>query len=170
MLFLASFRTSINFRIYTPAFPIRSAYPQFSSYTYTIPFSNLIISLFPSLPIQASQVYVRIGFLPLTLESLGQSVRRGLMLVTPQSKEFPYPFYTPTDSIIGSIFYFTTGLHGLHVIFGSLGWFIILFWLIPNAQVQFIILRYILSSLFLVFGSYGPSTAALLFTALYTTK
>ena len=26
------------------AFPIRSAYPQFSSYTYTIPFSNLIIT------------------------------------------------------------------------------------------------------------------------------
>ncbi len=64
MLFFASFRTSINFRIYTPAFPIRSAYPQFSSYTYTIPFSNLIISLFPSLPIQASHHYIciSIGF------------------------------------------------------------------------------------------------------------
>jgi len=127
MLFFASFRTSINFRIYTPAFPIRSAYPQFSSYTYTIPFSNLIISLFPSLPIQASQVYVRIGFLALSMESLGQSVRCGLMPIVPQSKEFPYPYYTPTDSIIGTIFYFTTGLHGLHVIFGSFGRFIILF-------------------------------------------
>ena len=59
------------------------------------------------------------------MESFGQSVRCGLMPIVPQSKEFPYPYYTPTDSIIGTIFYFTTGLHGQHVIFGSFGRFIL---------------------------------------------
>ncbi|ECF6807923.1 hypothetical protein RT19_25095 [Salmonella enterica subsp. enterica] len=123
MLSFARFRTSINFRLITPAFPLFCPHPPFSSYSSAIPFSNLPIPLFPSSPIQAPQVYVRIGSLALTMESLGQSVRRGVPFLIPQSKEFPYPYYTPTDSITGSIFYFTTGLHGPHVTFGRFGWF-----------------------------------------------
>ena len=44
--------------------------------------------------------YVRIGSLALSMESLGQSVRRGVPFLIPQSKEFPYPYYTPTDSTL----------------------------------------------------------------------
>ena len=125
MLSFARFRTSINFRLITPAFPLFCPHPPFSSYSSAIPFSNPPIPLFPSSPIQAPQVYVRIGSLALSIESLGQSVRRGVPFLIPQSKEFPYPYYTPTDSITGSIFHFTTGLHGPHVTFGRFGWFII---------------------------------------------
>jgi hypothetical protein len=44
-------------------------------------------------------------------------------------KEFLYSYFSLSDVMIGSIFYFTTGLHGFHVLFGSFGFFLTL-WLI----------------------------------------
>ena len=48
------------------------------------------------------------------------------MFLVLQIKEFFYSYLSITDCIIGSIFYFTTGLHGMHVIFGLLYFFFIL--------------------------------------------
>ena len=43
-----------------------------------------------------------------------------------QLKEFLYSYFSLSDCLIGSIFYFTTGLHGFHVIIGTFLFFLIL--------------------------------------------
>jgi cytochrome c oxidase subunit 3 len=96
-------------------------YPLLSSCSFSIPVSNLFILCFSSLPIQAAQIFVKIGFLILTIEGLGQSVCCGFLFLILQFKEFLYSYFSLSDSIIGCIFYFTTGLHGIHVLFGCFG-------------------------------------------------
>ena len=92
-------------------------------------FSNLLILLFSGVPIQAAQIFLKIGFLINTIEGLGQCLCCGWLFIILQLKEFLYSYFSLSDVMIGSIFYFTTGLHGFHVLFGSFGFFLTL-WLI----------------------------------------
>ena len=100
-----------------------------SCYSFSIPFSNLCILLFSSLPLQSAQIFIKIGFLNNTIESLGQSLSCGLLSIILQLKEFLYSYFSLSDCLIGSIFYFTTGLHGFHVIIGTFLFFLILFFI-----------------------------------------
>ena len=97
------------------------SYPLLSSYSFTIPISNLFILIFSSVPIQAVQIFIKIGFLILTLEGLGQCILCGGLFIILQCKEFLYSYFSISDCMIGCIFYFTTGLHGIHVIIGCFG-------------------------------------------------
>lgn len=119
MLFYACFWSVINFRLISPGFPSFFPYPLFSSYSFAIPFPNPPIPPFPSLPIQAAQIFVKIGFLILSIEGFGQSIVRGLLSISLQCKEFLYSYFPLSDRLIGSISYFTTGLHGIHVTLGG---------------------------------------------------
>jgi len=109
------------------AYSLFFSFPLLSSYSYSIPFSNLCILLFSSLPLQSTQIFIKIGFLNKTIESIGQSLSCGILFIILQLKEFLYSYFSLSDCLIGSIFYFTTGLHGLHVIIGSFLFFLILF-------------------------------------------
>ena len=80
-----------------------------------------IILLSSSLPIQASQIFIKCGFLLLTVEGISHGVCSGFMSICLQSKEFLYPYYPLSDATIGGISHFTTGLHGTHVILGCFG-------------------------------------------------
>ena len=55
------------------------------------------------------------------IESIGQGIFRPLCFINLQFSEMLYSYYPLSPNIIGSIFYLTTGLHGLHVIIGSFG-------------------------------------------------
>jgi len=101
-------------------------------YSFSIPFSNLCILLFSSLPLQSGQIFIKIGFLNNTIDSIGQSLSCGLLSIILQLKEFLYSYFSLSDCLIGSIFYFTTGLHGFHVIIGTFLFFLILVWIIIN--------------------------------------
>jgi len=37
-----------------------------------------------------------------------------------------FSYFSISDSLIGSIFYFTTSLHGIHVLLGSFNFFLLL--------------------------------------------
>ena len=134
MLFFACFWSLMNCRVLSNAFSLFFSYPLFCSYSFAIPFSNLLILLFSSLPIQAAQIFLKIGFLINTIEGLGQSLCCGFLFIILQCKEFLYSYFSLSDCcMIGSIFYFTTGLHGFHVVFGSFGFFLIIAFLVSGS-------------------------------------
>ena len=126
MLFFACFWSLLNFRVISSGFSMFLSFPLFSSFAFGIPFSNLLILLFSSLPIQAAQIFLKMGFLIPTIEGLGQSLACGFLFINLQCKELLYSFFSLSDSMVGCIFYFTTGLHGFHVLFGCFGFFLIL--------------------------------------------
>jgi len=126
MLFFACFWSLINFRVISTGFSLFFSFPLFFGYSFGIPFSNLLILLFSGLPIQAAQLFLKIGFLINTIEGVAQCLSCGWLFIILQLKEFLYSYFSLSDVMIGSIFYFTTGLHGFHVLFGSFGFFLTL--------------------------------------------
>lgn len=44
----------------------------------------------------------------------------GALFVVSQGIEYYYSTFTLSDAVVGSVFYFTTGLHGIHVVVGVL--------------------------------------------------
>ena len=65
-----------------------------------------------------------------------------LSFIILQIKEFLYSYYSLSYSNIGSIFYFTVGLHGLHVLIGSLLFIIIFFIILLFLGLWFLFLCY----------------------------
>ena len=59
------------------------------------------------------------------IEQLSQTISCGMVFLVLQIKEFLFSYLNITDCMIGSIFYFTTGLHGAHVFFGLLYFYLI---------------------------------------------
>ena len=121
MLSYACFRSLIHLRLISPGFSLLFPYPLLPSYSFAIPVSNPFIPPFSSIPIQAAQIFVKLGLVVLTIEGVGQSVCCGFSFIILQCKEFIYSYFSLSDCMIGCIFYFTTGLHGIHVLFGGFG-------------------------------------------------
>jgi heme/copper-type cytochrome/quinol oxidase subunit 3 len=94
-----------------------------------IPLANVLILLYSSLPLQAAQIWIKKGVRSRTLECVAQAIGSGVLFLYLQLKEYTTAFFTISDSLYGSGFYCTTGLHGFHVILGTLG-FIILWFLV----------------------------------------
>ena len=99
MLFFACFRCLINFRFISNAFSTFFSFPLLSSYSFPIPFPNLPIPLFSSLPIQAAQIFIKIGFPHSAIEGIAHSLCFGTMSLTLQCKEFLYSYYSLSDCI-----------------------------------------------------------------------
>jgi len=85
-----------------------------------IPFANLLILLYSSFSAQSSLIFVKLGFLHNCVEGLAQTISIGLLFLVLQFKEFLFSIFSYSSSFLGSLTYFTTGLHGLHVIIGLL--------------------------------------------------
>ena len=84
----------------------------------SIPYANVLILLFSSLSLQSTIISYKVGSFFTCIEQLGQTVSCGTVFLVLQLKEFFYSFSSISDCMIGSIFYFTTGLHGAHVFLG----------------------------------------------------
>nr|YP_010729739.1 Cox3 [Calcarina hispida]WEF49979.1 Cox3 [Calcarina hispida] len=141
MLFFACFWCYINFRFIGSILFI-FYYPLLSCYSFSIPFTNPLILLFSSLPIQSSQLFIKIGFLNYSIEGLGQSLSAGFYSIILQCKEFLYSYFSLSDCLIGSIHYLTTGLHGFHVLLGSFLFFIILFYIMFSITYPFYFMEF----------------------------
>ena len=141
MLFFACFWCYINFRL-IGSILLLFYFPLLSCYSFSIPFTNLLVLLFSSLPIQCSQIFIKVGFLNYSIEGLGQSLSAGFYFIILQCKEFLYSYFSLTDRLIGSIHYFTTGLHGFHVLLGSFLFFIILFYIMFSSDYPFYLMEF----------------------------
>ena len=82
MLFFACFWCYINFRSIGSVL-LLFYLPLLSCYSFSIPFPNLSIPLFPSLPIQCTQISIKIGFLNHYTEGLGQLLSTRITLHNP---------------------------------------------------------------------------------------
>jgi len=132
ILFGSCFWYYLNCRLIVYSFISIPFYPLITSLftlSFSIPLSNLLILLYSSFSLQATSLFVKLGIISYTVECLGQTLCCGCLFLTLQLKEFVYSLFSMSDSMIGSIYYFTTGLHGLHVIIGGYGFFILLFFL-----------------------------------------
>jgi len=123
MIFLSLFGSYLNHTLLSLTFS-----SLFIIY-FAIPFSNLLILLYSSFSIQSSLIFMKFGFLLNTVEGLSQTIGIGILFVVLQFKEFLFSIYTYSTSFLGSILYFTTGLHALHVQVG-LGFLLFGFWVL----------------------------------------
>jgi len=126
MLFFACFWCMIDFRSISNAYCLFFCFPLLSSYSFAIPYSNVILLPFSSLPIQSASIFYKIGLFNFCIEQPSQTISCGIVSLVLQIKEFLYSYLCMSDSMIGSIFYFTTGLHGAHVFSGLLSFFFLL--------------------------------------------
>ena len=129
MLFFCCFWSFINIRLISSLL-LFLYFPLFNCYSFSIPFSNLIVLLFSSLPIQSSQLFIKLNSINYSIEGLTQTISCSLLFVLLQIKEFVFSYFSLSDCIIGSIYYITTGLHGFHVVIGSLCFFIMFIYLL----------------------------------------
>lgn len=121
MLFVGCFWAVINFRLLAVGLYFIAFFPLFSFNALSIPFSNLMILLFSTLPCQSMLLFIKIGLLDFALDGMAQTILCGVLFISLQSLEFLFSLYSISDLIVGSIFYFTTSIHGLHVVIGSIG-------------------------------------------------
>jgi len=74
MLFFACFWGIINLRFILNAFSIFFCFPLLSSYSFAIPYSNLFILIYSSLPIQSASIFYKVGLFIVSIEQLGQTI------------------------------------------------------------------------------------------------
>jgi len=132
ILFSSCFWTYIDYRLVISALNMCSVYLLLSGLfnaSFSIPMSNLFILLYSSFSLQATSVFIKLGISSYALESLSQCFCCGLLFLILQLKEFIYSLFSMSSSAIGSIYYFTTGLHGIHVIIGSYSFFVAIFFI-----------------------------------------
>ena len=90
MLFISCFWCMIDFRIIMDSVYLLFSYSLITNYSFSIPYSNLFILLFSSLPIQSSIIFYKVGFIIDSIEQLSQTMSCGLVFLVLQIKEFLY--------------------------------------------------------------------------------
>jgi len=131
MIFFSCFWAFIHFLLLTNTLVLMNFPPKgvVALRAIGIPLANVSILVNSSLPLQAALLWIKKGVKSRTLECMGQVIACGVLFLYLQLKEYTSAFFTISDSMYGSAFYCTTGLHGLHVTIGTLS-FIILWFLI----------------------------------------
>ncbi len=103
-------------------------------FPFGIPLANVIILLYSTWPLQMSLIVMkRWGVHKEEVLFFIVFFIYGFSFIFLQLYEFITANFTFTDSVYGSTFYATTGLHGLHVTLGLMG-FLYLSWLVYNNQ------------------------------------
>ena len=119
MLFFSCFWLLINFRFICLLF-IFLSFPLLSCFSFSLSFCNVFILLFSSFCFLCCSLYIKVSELMYAIESIGQGIFLCLVFFSLQFSELLYSYFCLSCSMIGSIYYFTTGLHGAHVLTGTL--------------------------------------------------
>ncbi len=70
-----------------------------------------------------------INLCSVAFSSIANNFKCGFYSIILQCKEFSFSYFPITDCLIGPINYFTTGLHGFHVLLGAFLFYITLFYI-----------------------------------------
>jgi cytochrome c oxidase subunit 3 len=87
---------------------------------WSIPLLGSLLLVSSGFTVTLAHHSIRYGDKDLTLIGFILTIILGLAFVFFQGQEYYLSEYTFSDSVFGSIFFLTTGLHGLHVIVGVL--------------------------------------------------
>nr|YP_009434637.1 cytochrome c oxidase subunit 3 [Dolichovespula panda]ATF28544.1 cytochrome c oxidase subunit 3 [Dolichovespula panda] len=99
---------------------------------YDIPLLNTIILISSGITITCSHYYLMNNKLSKSINFLYLTIMLSGMFSIIQFYEYFYATFTISDSVFGSIFFMTTGFHGLHVFIGTLFLMVSLFRMINN--------------------------------------
>ena len=124
MIFFCMFWAFINFGVLQTSSFVLLNYPPkgiVPIFPLGIPLANVLILLYSSLPLQAAQIWIKKGVKSRTLVCIQQTIVCGVLFLYLQLKEYTSAFFTISDAMYGSGFYATTGLHGMHVTLGLMG-------------------------------------------------
>jgi len=86
--------------------------------TFRLPLLNTYLLLFSGVTLTIAHQAVIIGNLKMAKISLAVTIVLGLIFEILQVIEYKLTPYFLTDFVFGTMFYFLTGLHGLHVLIG----------------------------------------------------
>lgn len=85
-----------------------------------IPLLGSIILLSSGFTVTLAHHAIRARDKDSTVQGLFLTILQGFAFVALQANEYYLGEYTISDSVFGTVFYMTTGLHGIHVIVGAL--------------------------------------------------
>ena len=119
-LFVGAFGLYINLRLNLSNFGLYSLFPLFPTISFSLPLSNLFILLTSGFPLSSSQIFSKVGNLEMFIIGLIHTLGSSLLFIFLQLKEFTFSYFSIYDTVLGSIFYFTVGTHGSHVMVGSI--------------------------------------------------
>lgn len=112
--FHSSLAPSIELGIIWPPLGIKEVNP------WGIPLLGSIVLLSSGFIVTLSHHALLLGNKFLSLIHLFFTILLGILFLYLQFTEYSYGEFTISDSVFGSVFYMTTGLHALHVIIGTL--------------------------------------------------
>nr|UVN15314.1 cytochrome oxidase subunit 3 [Nasonia oneida] len=107
----------------SPSIEIGSIWPPKNIITfnpYNIPLLNTIILLSSGVTITWCHYSILFKLKKISFISLMLTIFLGIIFTIYQYKEYNEANFTISDSVYGSIFFMSTGFHGLHVIIGTL--------------------------------------------------
>jgi len=116
--FHSSLSPSIELALIWPPLGINYVNP------WGIPLLGSIVLLSSGFVVTLSHHYLILGNKSLSLFHLFFTVLLGVLFLILQFIEYSFGEFTVADSVYGSVFYLTTGLHAIHVIIGTLFLFI----------------------------------------------
>lgn len=164
LIFLSLFASYFNYMLLSVSMSSLSLFVIF----FSIPFSNLLILLYSSFSVQSSLIFIKFGYFYNVIEGISQTISIGILFLVLQFKEFLFSIYSYSSSFLGSLLYFTTGLHGLHVIIGLL-FLLFSFFVLFLSSISFISFIHVpvLLPLYLSHLSYCSSTSYYFFNHSY---
>jgi cytochrome c oxidase subunit 3 len=84
-----------------------------------LPLFNTVILLTSGLALVSAHRAIVIGYRPVVINGLFLSIILGILFSWTQYFEYGVTEFTITDGIFGSTFFMLTGLHGFHVLVGT---------------------------------------------------
>nr|QHN60236.1 cytochrome c oxidase subunit III [Tamarixia radiata] len=99
---------------------------------YNIPLLNTIILLSSGITITWCHYSILLNYKKLSFMSLLMTILLGLIFTMIQYLEYKHASFTIADSVYGSIFFMSTGFHGLHVLIGTMFLLVNLFRIMNN--------------------------------------
>lgn len=87
---------------------------------FVLPLFNTVILLTSGLSLVSAHRAIVLGYRPIVLNGLFLAIILGILFSWTQYFEYGVTEFTITDGIFGSTFFMLTGLHGFHVIVGTI--------------------------------------------------
>lgn len=122
LLFLSCFYGIIHYRLFSLYYYYLLL---FNFPCFSIPFSELIILIWSSLSLNASFLFIFIGYSLLYYSAIIGILGCGLSFLFLFIYELYYSLFSHCDFVVDSLFYFTISLHGFHVILGIFGYLLL---------------------------------------------